>query len=132
MLSYYETAFLAAQATKKRLRKAHFSAMEELRLSADLDPKVVTKYLEDGVKRMPGSEEADSPGKDGKRKPRQRAKQLAHGAKELGLGLIKLAQALDPVISVLLPSSPEYAIPYACLKVMFQVSHGLPAPCTSC
>jgi hypothetical protein len=56
-----------------------------------------------------------------------REKQLTRGAKQLGLGLIKVAQALDSIISVLLPSSPEYAIPYACLKVIFQVSFAHPA-----
>jgi hypothetical protein len=119
---------LQHKAANNRLRKAHFSAIEELRLSVDLDPKVIVKYLEDGVKRMPDNDEADEVASGGKKVFRRRAKQLTRGAKQLGLGLIKVAQALDPIISVLLLSSPEYAIPYACLKVIFQVSFANPAP----
>lgn len=79
------------------------------------------------MKKMPDNDEADEAASGGKRVFQRRAKQLTRGAKQLGLGLIKVAQALDPIISVLLPSSPEYAIPYACLKVIFQVSFAHPA-----
>lgn len=35
--------------------------------------------------------------------------------------LIKIAMQIKPVIDVLIPQSPEYSVPYACLWILFKV-----------
>lgn len=41
--------------------------------------------------------------------------------RKLGSRLLKLADILEPLISSLLLSSPQYAIPYTCLKIILKV-----------
>jgi hypothetical protein len=40
--------------------------------------------------------------------------------KDVGYGVIKFAQVLKPVIDVLVPQSPEYTVPYACVWIVFK------------
>lgn len=38
---------------------------------------------------------------------------------------IYIATMLKPIIDIFVPSSPEYSVPYACICVIFKVSHFL-------
>jgi hypothetical protein len=123
--SYYEIAYTAAKDANKRLgfRKGHQSLIKELEFSSEEDfrPAIITEFLTKSIEKLPKDEVVADP-KGLKQKAKALPQKISSGARSLVLGLIKVAQAMDPLISVFLPSSPEYAIPYACLKVIFVVS----------
>ncbi|CZR59012.1 uncharacterized protein PAC_08904 [Phialocephala subalpina] len=108
-LCYYETALKAAGEANTRLMAAQFSDSEKALLSQNLDPGVIVKYFErqqESITLIHQQREANP--------------KLIHRARRLGIGFVKVAMALDPIISIVIPSSPEYAIPYGCLKLIFK------------
>jgi hypothetical protein len=123
--SYYEIAYTAAKAANERFgfRKGHTSLIKELEYSSELDfsPAIITAFLQTRIAKLPTDEDVVEPS-GGWQNAKATSKEFLLGARSLVLCLIKVAQAMDPLISVFLPSSPEYAIPYACLKSLFVVS----------
>ncbi|PMD16288.1 hypothetical protein NA56DRAFT_649453 [Hyaloscypha hepaticicola] len=120
---YYAMALNAAKAADERFgaRKGHLSIMmKELKHSPELDfdPVTIKSFLEKLVAEL----KTDEPVIKRRwivRRLMVATKEAVSGLKTFVLRLIDVAQAMDPLISLLLPSSPEYAIPYACLKVLF-------------
>jgi hypothetical protein len=126
--SYYKIAYDAAKAANERLglRKGHSSLIKELLYSPELDfsPEIITAFLQTRIAKLTKDEVVAEPsGLSWIKKAKAKSKKVISGARSLVLGLIRVAKAMDPLISVLLPSSPEYAIPYGCLKVLFVVSY---------
>ncbi|KAH7314232.1 hypothetical protein BKA65DRAFT_118747 [Rhexocercosporidium sp. MPI-PUGE-AT-0058] len=89
--------------------EAHFSKSDKELLSQNLSPEVVIKYFETKQQALQAIYEE-----------RETNPTLVARVRRIGLKFIKIATALDPIISIVVPSSPEYAIPYGCLKLAFQ------------
>jgi hypothetical protein len=123
--SYYEIAYTAAVAANERfgIRKGHKALIKELENSSELDfsPKIITEFLEKMIAELPTDDLVTERVGFGQ-KALAKTKKVFVGVRSFTLRLITVAQAMDPLIQLFLPSSPEYAIPYACLKVLFVVS----------
>ncbi|KAG4441759.1 hypothetical protein IFR05_002750 [Cadophora sp. M221] len=108
-LCYYEDALKAASETSTRLIKGQFSQTDKDLLVQNLSPEVVIKYFENKQQALQTIY-----------KERETDPTLARRVRRIGLTFIKIATALDPIISIVVPSSPEYAILYGCLKLAFR------------
>jgi hypothetical protein len=103
--------------------KSQVSLTKELEFSSELDfrPAIIIEFLQEYIKKFPEDEVATQPLGFGQ-KAKAKLQAIRGGARSLVLVLVKVAQAMNPLISVFLPRSPEYAIPYAFLKIMLVVS----------
>jgi hypothetical protein len=43
-------------------------------------------------------------------------------AKKAVYAFVSFVDSVEPILDVFVPSTPEYAVPYACLKLIFKVS----------
>jgi hypothetical protein len=103
--------------------KSQVPLTEELEFSLEIDfrPAIIIEFLQQYIKKFPEDEVAAQPLGFGQ-KAKAKLQAISGGARSLVLVLIKVVQAMNPLISVFLPRNPEYAIPYAFLKIMLVVS----------
>jgi hypothetical protein len=103
--------------------KGQVSLIKELELSPELGfrPEITIEFLQQYIKKFPEDEVVAEPLGFGQ-KAKAKLQAIHGGARSLVLVLVKVAQAMNPLISVFLPRNPEYAIPYAFLKIMLAVS----------
>jgi hypothetical protein len=103
--------------------KGQVSLIKELEFSSEVDfhPAIITEFLQQYIKKLPEDEAIVEPLGFGQ-KAKAKLQAIRGGTRSLVLVLIKVAQAMNPLISVFLPRNPEFAIPYAFLKIMLVVS----------
>jgi hypothetical protein len=51
----------------------------------------------------------------------EKGKKMKH-AVDLANGFCEVAARLSPVLQVMVPQTPEYAVPFGCLTLLFKVS----------
>jgi hypothetical protein len=100
--------------------EAQLPEEEKALLLKSLDPAVVIRYFTESQKLFTVKHEKGKAGRT-----------LVERVGRLSIEFVRLATSLDPIISAVLPTSPEYAIPYGCLKVIFKVSDASAAMRTS-
>ncbi len=103
--------------------KGQVSLIKELEFSSEQDfcPAIIIEYLQQYIKKFPEDKVVSKPLGFGQ-KAKAKLQAIHGGARSLVLVLVKVAQAMEPLISVFLPKNPEYSIPYAFLKIMLVVS----------
>jgi hypothetical protein len=114
--SYYQDAITRAKKITKSLKPELLPPEDQEDFETDLGKAAVKKFLDRQEEHFKTEEK--------KKEKRKEEGKIPVGdiAKKAVYAFVSFVEYVEPILDVVVPSTPEYAIPYACLKLIFKAS----------
>lgn len=121
--SYYQDAITRAKEITKSLKPELLPQEDQEDFKRDLGKAAVTKFFERHEERFK-EEEKEKETRQKEKETRQKEGKIPVGdiAKKAVYVFVSFVESVEPILDVVVPSTPEYAVPYACLKLIFKAS----------